>query len=167
MKATRYTVAAPDSMQQLADYFDLRWRILRAPWGQPMGSERDEYDGLAEHCVAIDERGCVIGVGRLHWLNGTSAQIRYMAVESSHRGRGVGRAIASYLEELARRSGARELRVDARVTAAAFYSRMGYEAIGQAHTLFDEIAHVRMKKTLVQSRKRSDGIPGESAGSTA
>ena len=149
MKLGDYTVGAPSSARQLADYFDLRWRILRAPWGQPRGSERDEHDDSAKHCVALDERGRVIGAGRLHLLDDTSAQIRYMAVEPEYRGRGVGRAIASYLEVSARQSGARELYVDARESAAEFYSRMGYEAVGPAHTSFGEIAHVRMTKTLL------------------
>jgi N-acetylglutamate synthase-like GNAT family acetyltransferase len=151
MKVGGYTIGAPESARQLADYFDLRWRVLRAPWGQPRGSERDEHDDSAEHCVVLDARGHVIGAGRLHVLDGTSAQIRYMAVEPEYRGCGVGRAIASYLEASAHRSGARELYVDARESAAEFYSRMGYEAIGPAHTLFGEIAHVRMKKALPHS----------------
>ena len=35
---------SPESPDQWDAYFDLRWRILREPWGQARESERDSLD---------------------------------------------------------------------------------------------------------------------------
>ncbi|MEJ2362384.1 MAG: thioesterase, partial [Gammaproteobacteria bacterium] len=39
-----YTYKSPQTKQEWQAYFDLRWRILRAPWQQARGSERDDLE---------------------------------------------------------------------------------------------------------------------------
>ena len=127
-------------------YYELRWRVLRMPWGQPSGSERDELDAAATHVAGFDEVKRLVCVGRLHAVETGVGQVRYMAVEESLRGLGLGQAVLDELERLAKRQGISEIVLDARESAVGFYRRNGYEAVGEGHVLFDEVRHSKMKK---------------------
>src|SRR6266496_4654459 len=80
----------PKSPSEWDAYFDLRWRILRQPWSQPRGSERDSEDNSAFHLLLMDAAGKDLACGRLHLPAPGEAQIRYMAVEEQARGCGYG-----------------------------------------------------------------------------
>lgn len=131
-----------------AHILDLRWRVLRAPWGQPRGSERDDEDDRAVHALAVLGDGQVVGVGRLHRRSASEGQIRYMAVEEVWRGRGVGARILNALEEEAVRRGFGRMMLEARAEAVPFYHRHGYRVEGEGKVLFGAIAHAVMGKVL-------------------
>jgi ribosomal protein S18 acetylase RimI-like enzyme len=137
---------SPSTPEEFEEYFDLRWLLLRAPWQQPRGSERDTLEDVALHVGAHDAAGKLVGVGRLHFVDADTAQIRYMAANDRHRG--IGSAIAEHLEQLARERGAARIVLNARKPSAGFYSKLGYTVTGEAPTLFGEIEHVRMEKAL-------------------
>jgi predicted GNAT family N-acyltransferase len=141
-------VRAPQTDDEFARYYDLRWQVLRAPWDQPRGSERDDLDSTADHALIPDEDGTALAAGRLHLNSPQEAQIRYMAVAERARGQGLGRQIVEYLEAIARQRGASVIVLNAREDVADFYQRLGYELIGPAPTMFGAIAHVRMQKLL-------------------
>jgi predicted GNAT family N-acyltransferase len=141
-------IRAPATPEEFARYYAFRHRLLRGPWGQPPGSERDKLEGQARHLMVTAEAGNVIGVGRLHFNSPEEAQVRYMAVDEDCRGQGIGRRILTALEEQAHTAGVRRIVLDARKPAERFYVKHGYRTLGEAHTLFGRIAHVRMEKTL-------------------
>jgi ribosomal protein S18 acetylase RimI-like enzyme len=141
-------VRSPQTAGEFASYFDLRWRVLRAPWGAPRGSERDELEAAADHAMFCSDDGTPLGVGRLHFNSTAEAQIRYMAVGESARGQGLGRRIVEHLEGLARQRGADRIVLNARDEAVEFYRKLGYETIQRAPTMFGSIAHYRMEKQL-------------------
>lgn len=143
-----YSIRSPQTPHELQQYYDLRWRILRAPWQQPQGSERDEYDAGAIHAMAIDCDGNVIGVARLHQFAIATAQIRYMAVEKEMRKRGIGKALLDYLEEQARQIGIHVIELNAREQCIGFYSKQGYITTGPGPILYGEIRHQKMQKQL-------------------
>ena len=146
-----FTVNSPQTEIELQQYYDLRWRILRAPWQQPRGSERDEYESTAIHAMAADSQGNVIGVARLHQTDKTTAQIRYMAVKARLQKRGVGKALLHYLEEHAIALGVRLIKLNARENCVEFYIQQGYHITGPGHVLYGEIKHQKMQKQLSQS----------------
>ncbi len=139
---------SPKSPGEWDAYFDLRWRILREPWGQPRGSERDSMDDSAFHLLLMDAAGKALACGRLHLTALGKAQLRYMAVDEHARGCGYGGRILEALEAEARGRGARKIVLNARDNAVAFYRKRGYDVIGDAETLFGVISHVRMEKSL-------------------
>ena len=141
-------IAKPETAEQFEEYFDLRWRILRAPWEQPRGSEKDEYEAVADHVTVRDQDGRLLGIGRLHRNSEGEAQIRYMAVEANCRGLGVGRAIIKKLEELACARGAARVLLNARDNVVGFYQRFGYSVVGPGPTLFETVKHTTMEKNL-------------------
>src|SRR5712691_13327512 len=83
-------------------YFDLRWRVLRAPWQQPRGSERDEREDESIHLMIRGTNGAALAVGRLHLNSPVEAQVRFMAVDPRWQGRGLGSTVLRELERRAR-----------------------------------------------------------------
>jgi len=78
------TASAPRSPQTPAEwenYFDLRWRVLRAPWNQPRGSEKDNRETDSEHFMIVGPHSSALAVSRLHFNTPAEAQVRYMAVD--------------------------------------------------------------------------------------
>ena len=133
---------------EFRQYYDLRWKTLRAPWNQPRGSETDRLDADSTHVMAVDHAHGVLGVGRLHFSTIGEARIRYMGVATDYRGKGIGTLILFTLEEKAIRLGATRIVLDAREVALGFYRKHGYVAIGPGPMLFNRIAHVRMEKQV-------------------
>ena len=140
-------VRQPRTPQEFEAYYDLRWRVLRAPWTQPKESEKDEYESAAVHLIAwLDGR--MAGVGRVHFPAPHEAQIRYMAVEPELQGQGIGGAILEALESSARGRGVQTVVLNARSTALGFYEKHGYRATEASEVLFESIPHWRMSKAL-------------------
>jgi len=140
-------VGKPRTKKEYQKYYDLRWRILRKRWNQPMGSEKDELEGQSIHLMAC-EKGQHLGVGRVHFSSSKEAQIRYMAVEEGLQGKGIGTIILKELEKSAKRKGANHIILNARESAVGFYKKQGYRIVGKASTLFRVIPHYKMRKKL-------------------
>lgn len=145
----------PTSLEEIEAYYDLRWRILREPWEQPRGSERDELETIAYHMAAYDEQGSLLGIGRLHREDDIESQIRYMAVEEDTRGKGIGRAIVEGLESIAQAQGAKCITLNSRKSAVEFYERLGYRVTGAGPTLFGTIEHSTMAKNMPSIHDRN------------
>src|ERR1700722_14599406 len=112
----------PKTEEEFQLYYDLRWRILREPWTQARESAKDEHEQDAFHIAAWEGDG-LVGVGRLHFNSRDESQVRYMAVEEPHAGRGIGSLILEALEAEARRRGAKRIVLNARENAISFYRR--------------------------------------------
>lgn len=146
-----FVFLSPSTSQHWDDYFDLRWRILRAPWNHPRGSERDNFDESSDrvsHVAAFTTATQLVGVGRIHFNSDDEAQIRYMAVEAEYRGQGIGLSIVKRLETFASERGARQIVLNARAEVVEFYERLGYRVIGPGPTMFGDVRHRRMAKEL-------------------
>jgi predicted GNAT family N-acyltransferase len=142
----RVCVREPIGKTEWDAYYDLRWRMLRAPWEQPKGSERDGLECEAIHRLARCDDGAIVACGRLHRLDRQRAQIRYMAVEAGQRGKGLGSDILRALEEAARDLGVSTIELHARENSLPFYRRHGYVLIRESHVLFGQIRHFLMQK---------------------
>jgi predicted GNAT family N-acyltransferase len=145
-------IVVPRSQIHWEKYYDLRWRVLRAPWNQPRGSEKDDREAESQHLMILGPNAEAVAAGRLHFNSPTEAQVRYMAVAPEAQGSGLGGAILRELERRARAAGAQSIILNARENAQPFYARHGYKVVGSAPTLYDTIKHVRMGKDLNLSR---------------
>jgi GNAT superfamily N-acetyltransferase len=134
----------PEYQQMVA----LRANILRAPLGltfQPteLDSERSniligafEDEDLLGCCMLLEEEPGII-------------RLRQMAVLESLQGKGVGKAIMNFAENVARDRGYKKITMHARKNAIGFYEKMGYEVKGDE---FSEVTipHYLMEKSLKQ-----------------
>ena len=142
-------IVTPQTEQDWQSYFALRWRLLRAPWQQPKGSEQDELEQSAYHVMAKTAEGKTVGVGRIHYNTTDEWQIRYMAVDEAYRGKGIGAMILQQLESYARSKAGKRITLNARESAIEFYLRNNYLVCGDAPILFGAIKHKRMRKILI------------------
>ena len=142
-------IIEPNTSDEYKIYYNLRYEVLRKPWFQPKGSERDDGDETSLHRMIIDEpNGKVVAVGRLQFNTIEEAQIRYMAVSDDYQGKGYGRTMVNALDNIAREKGSQKIILQSRENALQFYKNNGYEIVEKTHLLFGEIQHWLMKKEL-------------------
>ena len=141
-------LVSPQTAAEWNDYFDLRWRVLRAPWQQPRGSEKDDLEAESQHLMIAGEDLRPLAIGRLHFNTPAEAQVRFMAVDPPAQGRGLGGKILRECERRARLGGAKSIVLNAREDAQQFYLKHGFTVVGPAPTIFDAVKHVRMRKEL-------------------
>jgi predicted GNAT family N-acyltransferase len=142
-----FTIRQPESPEEFKSYFNLRYRILRAPWGEPEGSEVDDIEDQCFH-IMVTNGETVLGVGRLQYNTENEAQIRYMAVEKEYEANGIGRMLVNALEQQARNKNMCTVILDAREPAVGFYQKLGYSIEKKSYLLFDKIQHYRMTKQI-------------------
>jgi N-acetylglutamate synthase-like GNAT family acetyltransferase len=142
-------IIEPSTSEEFKKYYNLRYEVLRKPWFQPKGSERDEEEETSLHRMIIDEpNGKAVAVGRLQFNNIEEAQIRYMAVSDDYQGMGYGSKMVNVLDDIAREKGSRKIILQSRGNAVKFYEKNGYKIIEKSYLLFDEIQHWLMEKEL-------------------
>lgn len=141
-------VTSPQSKQDFDQYYQLRWQILRKPWGQPKGSEVTKEEDSCIHAMVLADSVEIIGVARLQFNSPQTAQVRFVAVADEAQGKGVGKMLMAYLEKIAREKGAQEVVLDARENAVPFYEKIKYHITEKTYLLFGEIQHYRMVKKL-------------------
>ena len=142
-------IIEPNSSAEFEQYYNLRYEVLRKPWLQPKGSEKDDGDKSSIHRMIIDEsNGKAVAVGRLQFNTSEEAQIRYMAVSDNYQLKGYGNIIVKTLEDIALNKGIRNIILQARENTLKFYWKNGYEIIEKSYLLFDEIQHWLMVKKI-------------------
>lgn len=139
-------IRTPQTDADWQAYYQFRWQQLRAPWQQPVGSERDELEQQSHHRMLMDGDR-LIGVGRLHQLDDGKAQVRYMAVDPAYQGRQLGARLLTELEQQALALGCSVVVLNARDSAVGFYQRLGYSKQHDAPSQFG-IVHYRMQRYL-------------------
>jgi ribosomal protein S18 acetylase RimI-like enzyme len=143
------TIRIPATSAEWEQYYDLRFKVLREPWGQPKGSEILTDEDHADHAMVInDETQKIVGVARMQTNTPTQGQVRCVAVSPDMQGMGVGKLLMSYLEDIAQQKGIQEIILDARENAVKFYLSIDYEIIGESYLLFGVIPHFKMRKEL-------------------
>ena len=140
-----YTVRRLHQPDELAAYYQLRYKRLRQPWDQPATSPDAEGEAASVHLGAFDADR-LIGTARLLSIDTTTMQLRSMAVAQSHQRRGVGSAILNFAENFAHAQGIHILMMHARENAVPFYACNGYVVLGESYTLFGVIPHFKMQK---------------------
>ena len=142
-----YTIFEPTSKDEFNKYLILRWRLLRFPWRGKKGSEIDDMEGVSIHRAIKDKKGQLVAVGRIHFIN-QNAQIRYMAVQKSHRRKGLGTKLILELEKIALINKIKMVFLNSRENAIEFYRKNGYSTICETDSPFGNIIHYRMEKNL-------------------
>jgi predicted GNAT family N-acyltransferase len=127
-------------------------------------AERDEWDDLdpvIAHVLAFRAADATkrdaVGTGRLE----PTGKIGRVAVLPSHRGTGAGLALMRSLMNFAAERGFTEVYLNAQLSAAGFYERLGFRADGPE---FDEVGipHQRMRRSVGKQDGTAPGSVGDS-----
>jgi predicted GNAT family N-acyltransferase len=125
---------------------ELRRQILRKPLGLEFNQEdldKEKDDLLIAAYEDDDMLGCCI----LSQMNPTTVRLRQMAVKTGLQGKGIGRVLMQFAENIARDRGYKKLCMHARKTVAGFYEKLGYTISGEEFTEVT-IPHYNMEKRL-------------------
>lgn len=124
----------------------LRDDILRRPLGLTFdpGELEDEKNNLL---IGAFEDDNMLGCCMLVEENSGLVKLRQMAVLNALQGKGIGRALMQFAENLARDHGYKVLTMHARKHAVGFYEKMGYKVRGEEF-LEVSIPHYEMEKEL-------------------
>ena len=141
-------IIQPQTPEDFEKYYLLRWEILRKPWNQPRGTEKDESEESSFHLMALNDLDECVGVARLQNNSEDEAQVRFMAIRDDQQGKGLGKKIMSVMEEQARKSGKQKIMLQARENAVPFYESIGYSITEKTFKLWDIIQHFKMEKTI-------------------
>jgi len=145
---TQFSIIEPITENDLADYYRIRYEILRKPWNQPSATTKDDTEHLSVHLLVRDENGKAVATGRMQFNSPTEAQIRSMAVIDGYQGKGIGSFIIQHLEKIAASKNIKQILLDSRENAVSFYLKNGYVIEAPSYLLFGEIKHFRMIKYL-------------------
>jgi ribosomal protein S18 acetylase RimI-like enzyme len=141
------TVKIPITSEEWEEYYNLRFKVLREPWGQLKGSEVLTDEDQSDHAMVVDsDNKKIVGVARMQTNSPTQGQVRCVAVSPEVQGRGIGKLLMSYLENIAQEKGFQEIVLDARENAVKFYLSIGYDIIEDSYLLFGVIPHFKMIK---------------------
>lgn len=140
-------IKSPETQVEWDDYYDLRYRVLRKPLDQPLGSEKNEGDLTGIHFALYDD-GILKAIARLDESDEKTSQVRFVAVETNSQGKGYGRKIMEATEERAKSDGKTKMILHARDYAVDFYLKQDYILIGSSYKLFDVLQHFLMEKSF-------------------
>lgn len=125
---------------------DLRMHILRKPLGLSFSAEELEKE-KNNLLIAAYEDDEMLGCCMLIQTDATTVQLRQMAVKAGLQGKGIGRVLMQFAENIARDRGNKKIMMHARKTATGFYEKLGYKICGEEFTEL-AIPHYNMEKEL-------------------
>lgn len=124
----------------------LRDDLLRKPLGLHFTEEELQQEKTQVLIGAFEEEK-ILGCCMLIDEGAGTARLRQMAVLNNLQGKGIGRALMNFAENIARDMGFKKLNMHARKTAAGFYEHLGYQICSDE---FEEVTipHYVMEKKL-------------------
>lgn len=124
----------------------LRDDMLRKPLGlgfTPQELEKEKDNML----IAAFEEEDILGCCMLVEKNPETARLRQIAVLNDLQGKGIGRALMNFAENLARDRGYKIISMHARKNTVSFFEKMGYKVASDEFTEIT-IPHYVMEKKL-------------------
>ena len=137
----------PKNEDEFNEYDLFRWRLLRKPIGKTIESIKDEYEDKSFHLIGVINNQ-IVACGRLHFIDDSKAQIRYMAVDEKYQRKGLGSSILSLLESHAKKNNADKVILNARDHAIKFYAAAKYKILKKYHGSDTGIPHTTMTKDI-------------------
>lgn len=124
----------------------LRASILRQPLGLSFSAGELAAESDSHH-IGCYVGGELVGCLVLKSVDARQIQMRQVAVDEKVKGRGIGRTMVKFSEDLARNLGYEEMLLHAREAVVPFYEPLGYAKVGDR---FSEVTipHWIMVRTL-------------------
>ena len=123
---------------------DLRNEVFRKPWGLDIRNEDLSSDANYEMFGAYKDEKMIATIF-LTEDDKETARIKSVAIFDEYRGKGLGRYLMDYVEDIARKLGYKKVALMGRVSVEVFYHKLGYKTISEAYD-YHTIPHVDMIK---------------------
>lgn len=132
--------------KEYSQMLQLRKDILRKPLGLDFDPEELEKE-KNEILIGAFEEEKMLGCCMLIKYDAKTIRLRQMAVLNNLQGKGIGRALMQFAENIARDLGFRRITMHARKSAIGFYEKLGYSVTGEEF-IEVTIPHFNMEKSL-------------------
>lgn len=132
--------------KEYSQMLQLRKDILRKPLGLDFDPEELEKE-KNEILIGAFEEEKMLGCCMLIKYDTKTIRLRQMAVLNNLQGKGIGRALMQFAENIARDLGFRRITMHARKSAIGFYEKLGYSVTGEEF-IEVTIPHFNMEKSL-------------------
>jgi N-acetylglutamate synthase-like GNAT family acetyltransferase len=143
-----FTIKIPTTHDDFKAYYAVRYKVLSEPWGDPKGTEKDDYEPISEHFMAVNEKQEVVGVVKLYKKDEEAGHVSHLAVAPEYQHKGIGHLLLEAVEQRARARGFRTLGTMARATATAYFEKYGFRVVGMSTPHIGTTPFVWMEKEL-------------------
>lgn len=123
----------------------LRDEVLRKPLGLALSPQDTSNDFEDLIFVATDSEQQIVACVMAKPLADASFKLRQMAVKQAYQGKGLGKKLMMFAEDILHETGAKKIILNAREEAVPFYQKLGYQGTG-AVFLEVTIPHIKMEK---------------------
>ncbi len=142
-------IKIPQTREDYKAYYDLRYRILRQPWAQARGTEKDDYEPISHHFMAIDtDSGEVVGVIKIYEKEPGVGCFSHMAVAGVRQRQGIGKLLMDAVEAYAKETGYSRLGCYSRLNTTLYFEKVGFRIAGLPTHYFGTTQVVWMEKLL-------------------
>ena len=137
----------PKNEDEFNEYDLFRWRLLRKPIGKTIESLKDEYEDKSFHLIGVIDNQ-IVACGRLHFIDDSKAQIRYMAVDEKYQRKVLVHRYFHCWKVMTKKNNADKVILNARDHAIKFYAAAKYTISKKYHGSDTGIPHTTMTKDL-------------------
>jgi len=142
-------IKSPATRQEFKEYYALRFKVLREPWGHPQGTEKDDYEPISKHFMAVDDQtGKIVGVVKVYEKAPGVAHFSHLAVKPELQRKGIGKMLVARVEEVCRAEGFEVIGCNARLETTHYFEKLGYHISALPVPYFSTVQVVWMEKKL-------------------
>lgn len=142
-------IKIPRTREDFKAYYDLRYRVLRQPWGQVKDTEKDDYEPISQHFMAVDEdSGDIVGVVKVFEKSPGMGWVSHLAVDYKYQKKGIGKMLLQAVELASRESGYKILGCMSRLNTTAYFEKLGFQIVGLPTQYFGTTQVVWMEKPI-------------------
>jgi N-acetylglutamate synthase-like GNAT family acetyltransferase len=142
-------IKTPKTKEDFKEYYALRYRVLREPYGHPKGTEKDDYEPISQHFMAVDDQsGEVVGVVKFYEKESGVCQFSHLAILETYQEQGIGNLLVEHIENIARKDGYKILGAMSRLNTTKFFEKLGFEITGMPAHYIGTTLVIWMEKKL-------------------
>ena len=142
-------ITQPHTRDDFKAYYDLRYKVLHEPWGLAKGTEKDDYEPISQHYMAVDDQTSeLVGCAKLFEKEPGIAWLSHLAVTDKRQHQGIGKQLMLYIENIAREEGYKRIGCLARLNTTQFFEKAGYRINGLPSHYIGTTQVVWMEKNL-------------------
>ena len=160
-KPLAVVIRKPRTIEEMEQYYDIRFKVLREPLGLERGSEKarpaiNEISGI--HLFALTPGNNKVVGAVMGFIGKEYAKVHALCVLPEYQSHGIGRALMYALEDEMRKYGAKKVYLNSREPTVKFYEKLNYVSVKvmtkeEALQITGmEIIFVRMEKMLFDTK---------------
>ncbi|MEO4054276.1 GNAT family N-acetyltransferase [Solibacillus sp. CAU 1738] len=141
-----FEVKSVTTNEQLQQAFAIRTKVFVEEQGVPVHLELDEHDKTALHFIVMDG-DTTIAAARLREFEPQVGKVERVCVLSEYRGKRLGILLMEYIEQVAKESNLKKLKLNAQSYAVPFYEKLQY-VVTSPEFMDAGIPHRAMEKNI-------------------